>query len=100
MLGHDPEGGHIAQFPDIGRGQRQGNAHFVIGEAVAGVLGLRDLSVFPGLGLKIGASVGLIVLECEKNVLRRYRRPVGPGHAVLNGVGPGSGILGSISCQK
>lgn len=100
MLGHDPEGGHITQFPDIGRGQRQGDAHFVVGEGVAGVLGLRDLSVFPGLGLKIGASVGLIVLECEKNVLRRYRRSVGPGHAVLDGVGPGSGILGSISCQK
>ena len=66
MLGHDPEGGHIAQFPDIGRGQRQGNAHFVVGEAVAGVLGLRDLSVFPGLGLKIGASVGLIVLSVKR----------------------------------
>ena len=100
VLGHHAEGGHIAQFPDIGRGKRQGNAHFIVGEAVAGVLGIRDLSVFPGLGLKIGAAVGLIVLEGEKDVLRRYRLSIRPGHAVLNGKCPGSGILGSISCQK
>ena len=96
MLGHHAEGRHVAQFPDIGRRQRQRNAHHIVGDGVAGVLGFRNLAVFRGLGLKIGAAVGLIVLEGEKDIFCRHGLSVGPGHSVLNGVGPGGGVEGLL----
>ena len=100
MLGHHAEGRHVAQFPDIGRRQRQRNAHHIIGDGAAGVLGFRNLSVFRGLGLKIGAAVGLIVLEGEKDILCRHGLSIGPGHSVLNGVGPGGGVFRAVGCQQ
>ena len=100
MLGHHAEGRHVAQFPDIGRCQRQRNAHLVIGDGVAGVLGFCDLTFVIGLRLKIGASVGLIVLESKENILGSNAFAVRPRHAVLNGICPGSGILGSVGRQQ
>ena len=100
MLGHHTEGRHVAQFTDVGRRQRQRNAHLIVGDSVAGVLGFCDFSLFVSLRLKVGASIGLIVLEGKEDVLGSNALAVGPRHAVLNGICPGSGILGSVGCQQ
>ena len=97
---HDTEGGHIAQLPDIGRCQRQRNAHLIVGDGIAAILCLCDLTFVIGLRFKVGAAVCLIVLEGKENIFRRHRLSVRPCHAVLNGIGPGSGIFGAVGCQK
>ena len=100
VLGHHPEGGHIAQLPDVCLGQGQGDAHAVLGQLVTGIFGSGGLALGIGLVNQVGAAVSIIVFQSEQNVLGGHLFAVTPVHSFHNGVDPGLGILGFVGGKQ
>ena len=100
VLRHDAEGRHVGKLTHVGRGQRQGNGHSIVGNRIGCVFCLRDLAVFVRLRDKIGAAVCVVIFECEQNILCRDWFAIRPRHARLDGVDPRDGIRGLVGSQQ
>ena len=100
VLRHDAEGRHVGKLTHVGRRERQGDGHSIVGNRIGCVFCFCGLTVRVCLRDKVGAAVCVVILKGKQDVRRRNRFAIRPRHARLDGVDPGNGIFCFVGSQQ